>query len=287
MRLVVTGCDCRISGSALRLVRGEGVAPAHGLEEVRHAVGIETGRGEEAHADAIGFVLVGAREVDLLLHGGARGHRDTAECGVGRTRGRAYQDGREYGRHGRYALPSLRMDAARDVPLGDVRDFVGEHAGQLGFVAGGKHQPVVHADESARQRKRVDGVVIHEEERETLRRITRGLRDDARPQRLKVFGGLGVFDDLPFVAQLAHDLKADVIFVVEREGRRGGTADVGQIVAGRLRERLQRQQHRQQCDSEFFQTGWHRGIGPGVRSLSFRAYQTRNPRGGSVRREPG
>ncbi len=73
---------------------------------------------------------------------------------------------------------------------------------------------------------------LHEEEGETLRRIARGLRDDARPERLEVFGGLGVFEDLALVAQLAHDLQADVVLVVERERGGGGAADVGQIVAG-------------------------------------------------------
>ena len=164
MRLVVTGCDCRISGSALRLVRGKAGAPAHGLEEVRHAVRIEAGGGEEAHADAIGLVFVGAREVDLLLHGRALRHGDAAERGVARAGGRADQDRRENGRHGRDALAALRANAPRDVPLRDVRDFVRQHAGELRFVARGEHQPVVHADEAAGQRERVDRVVAHEEE---------------------------------------------------------------------------------------------------------------------------
>ena len=63
------------------------------------------------------------------------------------------------------------------------------------------------------------------------------------PERLEVFGGLGVFDDLAFVAQLAHDLQADAVFVVERQRGGGRAADVGQVVARRgLRQRLQRQQ---------------------------------------------
>ena len=133
---------------------------------------------------------------------------------------------------------ALGSDAPRDVTLRDVRDFVREHAGKLGFVARREDETEVDADESARQCEGIDGVVAHEEEREALRRIPGGLRDDARAEALDVFGRLGVLDDLAFVAELAHDLQADVVLIVDRERGGGGAADVGQIVAGRLRQRL-------------------------------------------------
>ena len=41
---------------------------------------------------------------NLLLHGGALGHGDTAHGRIAGTGGRADQDGGENGRHGRYAL---------------------------------------------------------------------------------------------------------------------------------------------------------------------------------------
>ena len=137
---------------------------------------------------------------------------------------------------------ALRTHAPRDVPLRDVRDFVRQHAGELRLVARGQHQPVVHADEAAGQREGVDGVVAHEEELEALRGISGGLGDDARAERLQVLGGLRVVEDLALVAQLAHDLQADAVFVVERQRRGGGAADVGQVVAGcAWRQRLRRQ----------------------------------------------
>ena len=171
MRLVVTGCDCRISGRHCGWWPASAGAPAHGLEEVRHAVRIEAGGGEEADADAVGFVFVGAREVDLLLHGRALRHGDAAQRGVARAGGRADRMAARMAAIGRDALAALRADAARDVPLRDVRDFVRQHAGELRFVARGEHQPVVHADEAAGQREGVDGAVAHEEEVEALRGI--------------------------------------------------------------------------------------------------------------------
>ena len=272
-------------------------APADGLEEIRHAVGIEAGGREEAHADAIGLGFVGAREIDLLLHGRALRHGDAAERGVTRAGGGADQDGGENGRHRRDALPALRAHAARDVTLRDVRDLVRQHAGELRFVARGEHQAVVHADEAAGQREGIDGVVAHEEELETLRRIARGLRDDARAERLQIFRGLGVFDDLAFVAQLAHDLQADVVLVVERQRGGGRAADVGQVVAGALRERGAAAAT---SDAEgdlpagssgpVSHEGGHRGFGPRrpgrVSAPRPRAYQRRNPPAASARRAP-
>ena len=219
-------------------------------------------------------------------------HGDAAERGVAGAGGGADQDGREDGRHGGDALPPLRADSARDVPLRDVRDFVGEYAGELRFVARGQHQSVVHADESAGQRERVDGVVVHEEERETLCRIAGGLGDDARPQRLQIFSGLGVFDDLALVTQLAHDLQPDVELVVERERRGGRAADVGQVVAISTARRTAATPaptaaRRRAFSDRLASRNWT----PESRPRSFkyrglRAYQRRNPPGGSVRRAP-
>ncbi len=124
--------------------------------------------------------------------------------------------------------------------LGDVRDFVRQHARQLRFVACGQHQAVVHADEAAGQREGVDGVIAHEEELEPLRGIAGGLGDDARAECLQVFAGFRIVDDLALVAQLPDDLQADAVFVIQRQGRGSRAADVGQVIT-RLRHCLGRQ----------------------------------------------
>jgi hypothetical protein len=154
-----------------------------------------------------------------------------------------------------------------------VRDFVREHSGELRFVARGEHEPIVDADEAARQRERIDGGIAHVEELEALRGIARGLRDDARAERLQVFRGFRVLEDLAFLAQLAHYLQADAVLVVERQRGGGGAADVGKVIAGALRERLERRGQRddgRQQDGQEFRAGSHRGIGLTRRSLVLR-----------------
>ena len=201
----------------------------------------------------------------------------------------------EDGRHGRDALPALRAHAPRDVALGDVRDFVREHAGELRFVARGQHQSVVHADETAGQRERVDGVVAHEEELEALRGIAGGLGHDARAERLQVFGGFRVVDDLALVAQLPHDLQADAVLVVERQRRGGRAADVGQIIAGAsgpapgAAGRASPPARRADFLGQVFDEDRHLGLDHRAcsrSSRSVRAYQRRNRPAVSVRRGP-
>ncbi len=50
--------------------------------------------------------------------------------------------------------------------LGVVRDFVRQHAGQLGLAARREQQPVIDEDESAGHRERVDRGILHQEELE-------------------------------------------------------------------------------------------------------------------------
>ena len=151
--------------------------------------------------------------------------------------------------------------------LGDVCDFVCQHARKLRFVARGQHQSVVHPDETAGQCERVDRVVAHEEELEALPGITGCLGNDARAERLQVFGGFRVVEDLALIAQLPDDLQADTVLVVERQRRGGRAADVGQIIAGALGRHPGRQakHHHQQgeqnlLEARFYDEERHLGL---------------------------
>ena len=99
-----------------------------------------------------------------------------------------------------------------------MRDFMRQDTRQLGLITCGQDQAMVHADEPARQCEGVDAVVAHPEEIEALCRIAGGLGHQSRTQCLQVFGGLRVFEDLAFVAQLADHLQADAVFLVQRQG---------------------------------------------------------------------
>ena len=101
--------------------------------------------------DPVGFVLVGARIVDLRLN--RRGLRcaDDALHGLaaGIRRG-PQQHGRNHCGHGQNAVSLVFIDRTRDVALGDVGDFVGKDAGDFALVFTGENQPGIHADIAAR-----------------------------------------------------------------------------------------------------------------------------------------
>lgn len=138
----------------------------HEFEEARHAGGIEARIGQQMHADAVGLLLVLQREGNRVLH--RRGHagRDRALHHLATARTSAGQDGREGCRAGQDVGLTAVGHAPRDVTLGDVRDFMGQHPGQFALVARQHHQPRVDADVAARQRKGVHPPVADREEQE-------------------------------------------------------------------------------------------------------------------------
>jgi hypothetical protein len=143
--------------------------------------------------------------------------------------GRADQNGRQHGRGRHQARAALRGDAAGNVPLRDVRNFVSQHTGQLALVLGLQEQAAVYADEAAGQREGVDAVVPDHEEVEALRAIV-GLAGQPETQRADVLGDFRVLQDLVLVAQPAHDHAPDLVLVLQRQRGLRRAADVGQIL---------------------------------------------------------
>ena len=187
-----------------------------------------------ADADTVGLVLVLAREIELRLGCESLGRRNRAHRHVGRHASHGgEQDGRDRRRRRDDARARAILDAARDVALGDVRDLVRVHAGELALVARVEQQPRVDADESAGQRKRVDGRVVDQEETESPVAVLRHAREP-QPEGLQVLVGLRVLEHAARVPEAAHDHAADPIFVLEAERGRRRRAHLGQLVVGLL-----------------------------------------------------
>ncbi len=70
----------------------------------------------------------------------------------------------------RQAVALRLLRAAQDMLLGDVGDFVGEHAGDFVLAVSGQHQARVHPDVAAEGRECVDLAVAQEKEGEALLR---------------------------------------------------------------------------------------------------------------------
>jgi hypothetical protein len=135
----------------------------------------------------------------------------------------------------------LSRDAASNVSLSDMRDFVRQHARQLAFVLGLEQQSAVHPNEPARQGERIDGVVANHEEIEALRAIVRLARQPIA-ERADVLGDLGIFEDLVLISQPADDHAADLVLVLQREHGLRRTADIWQIVGIGVRHATRKHQ---------------------------------------------
>jgi hypothetical protein len=133
------------------------------LEHGRHAGGRKAGVGEHTEADAVGLTLHVARIVQLALRRGSlrADHRSLHAVGAAGAAGRQHAQDQPGQAEQRGALAV--DDAARDVALGDVRQLVRQHRGQLVAGGGEGDQPEVHTDKAARQRKGVDAAVAHQE----------------------------------------------------------------------------------------------------------------------------
>ncbi len=138
------------------------------------------------------------------------------------------------------------MDPAGNVTLGDVRDFVRQHARQLILRARRVEQSRVDADEPAGQGERVDHRAVDHEERKLVVAVGIGLRGQAIADLVDIFGDLGILDDFAAGADLRHDRAAQAILLVLGQDGVGGAADVRQIDL-RGRQRWQEAQGRRRA----------------------------------------
>ena len=199
----------------------------HAAEEFRHGVGVVARVGQGLDADAVGFDLVLAGEVDLPLHEQALAtHQDRRRRVAGaasRTRGDGAQ---QHQGHQRRVLLRV-LEGAVEMVLGDMADFMGDNACQLAFVAGDVDQARVHADIAARRRECVDLCVPHDEEREmVLRPVARG--DETVAQVVDVLVEQGIVDGHVQRMHLAQHHGAVFVGLPRADEGVGGAAQVRQ-----------------------------------------------------------
>ena len=185
----------------------------HALEKGRHGARIEAGFFQDAEADAVGFLFMLAREVELVLHRAGLCADDSGGCGL-----RAVACGQDG--HGQRCQCGERVvararDHARIVMLGDVRDFVAQHRGEFRFALCQQDQSGVDADETAGQGEGVDGVVVDGEELERLSRF-RAVCHQPSAELVEIVGNLGVVHVAVAGANLEHALFADLPFHLRR-----------------------------------------------------------------------
>ena len=123
----------------------------HRGEEARRAIGVETGAGGDADADAVGLEFLRAREARHRQFGFRQ--RQRRQIGI------VAHVGDDAGHHRR--LPRL-VFADRGVFCDDMRHLVAQHRGQFGGVAGKRDQAARHIELAGRQREGVDRAGIED-----------------------------------------------------------------------------------------------------------------------------
>ena len=199
---------------------GETLRCIHALKHFRHADDVEAGAAQHAVAQAVGLALHLAREIQLPLDG----RRLPARDGRVRNVGRGAAAGREHAQEDRcqpdHRSAAARCDAARDVPLRDVRQLVRHHRRELVARGGDGNQPEVHADITARQSKCIHAALG--EQKGLPRKRTVGIGVDVAafacgghqrcPDRLQVVQQHRVVQVGRVAPAFAHDLLADALF---------------------------------------------------------------------------
>ena len=115
------------------------------------------------------------------------------------------------------------------MPLCDVRDFVGQDAGQFAFVLGRHQQARMHADIAARQGKRVDGLIVDDEELER-KSPSCACRDQFLADVLDVFLDFRIGDDPIGHSQAVVDGPANLQFLVAGQHGVRRAANIRQIL---------------------------------------------------------
>jgi hypothetical protein len=194
----------RVGAQELRQIAFiEPACDQHAVEEGRHVARIETSVGEHSHTDTVGLLLEAASKVELTLgeRGGRQGNRRLAA----RMSGAGQQNGRQQRRHGRDAGALGLRHHARDMALGQVGDFVGEHRGQLALAACRQYQAGMHADKAAGHGKRVDAGVVDQEKIKVLPPGL-GAGGQVPAEILDVTLELRILDDVEMLAGPSHEV---------------------------------------------------------------------------------
>ena len=210
-----------------RLVVVHPVHPLHALEKHRHGAGVKTGARQNLHADIVGFAFKLTAESQLVLdgHAGAGIHGGGADLAVFADTGG--QNRHQQAGNRQQLVIALLHHRASNMVLNDMGHFVADHRGQFGFALRGVDQPGVHADIAARQGKGVDLRIQHGKELKILPQLGRGAGKPPA-QLIEIQLDLRIVQHLAGFADHRHDLAAEFLLGLRRQGGLRGVAKIGQ-----------------------------------------------------------
>jgi len=196
------------------------------LEEGGHGARVVLRAGKNADADIVGFPLVGACEVDLLLHHRglpaerSRGSRAAGSCSAERD-GSQQKTGHWQG----HLVRSL--DHAGKVALPDMRDLVSQDRGQFALCLCLEYEAAMDADIAIGTSEGVDAGVLDGKKGEiSSAGIT--VPCELVPDRLQVGADERIIDDITVRAHVAHEGASELGFEAGAQMAPRGVAHVGQ-----------------------------------------------------------
>ena len=178
----------------------------HAGEHARHRVRIVLTACEGLDTETVGFGFVRAGVVDLALRHQRlrrcqRGHRGV----IGRVASRRLcdRDRAQHRQQDRHAVLLRAFDAAQHVGLGDVGDFVRQHAGDFVLGFGRQHQAGIGPDVTTERGEGIELPVFQHEERERVLRFVAGGRK-AMAHRLQPAVDQRIVQHVAVMPQLAE-----------------------------------------------------------------------------------
>ena len=131
------------------------------FKHARHAPAAKAGIAHHAKTHTIGFALHVARKIQLALRRKRLPTNDGGRAGIGIFAGRQRAQ-HHRGNHPRRLL-GLLGDQPRNMPLGDMAHFMGQHRGQFIRIGHSPHQAQMHPKVATRQGKGIDAAVANQE----------------------------------------------------------------------------------------------------------------------------
>ena len=210
----------RVSQQKFRRLGAVAVLLRKAFEHGGHVARVVTGLFKVLDADAVGFLFVLPRETPLFLDCRRLGAGNHADTRIASATG-SQHDTREQSRHHRQLHALLGFDAAGEVALRQVRQFVRQHRGVFAFGAGIEEQAAVDPDDAAGGREGVEFTAVDQDEFQAPVLQLAGF-GQAVHGSLDVVLELRVVQLVDLATQQAQPGTAQLMLLLRRDDRRAG-----------------------------------------------------------------
>jgi hypothetical protein len=221
----------RVSQQELRRLGVIAILACQALEHGRHVARVVAGLFQVLDADAVGFLFVLPRKAPLFLDGRRLGAGNHADTRIASATGGQHDAGQQCSHH-RQLHALLGFDAAGEVALRQVRQFVGQYRGVFAFGLSVEEQAAVDPDDATRRGEGVELAAVDQDELQAPVLQLAGLGQLVHAG-LDVVLELRVVELVDLAAQQAQPGAAQLVLLLWRNDRRTGIPSDGRSAHGR------------------------------------------------------